>query len=34
MSDELYSQRLNDLGERRKEWLREMTHRSLERIDE
>ncbi|QJI30810.1 hypothetical protein HKK55_19560 [Pseudomonas sp. ADAK18] len=34
MSDELYSQLLNDLGERRKEWLREMTRQSLKRIDE
>lgn len=34
MSDALYGQLLNDLSERRKEWLREMTHQSLERIDE
>lgn len=34
MSDELYNQVLNDLSERRKEWLREQTRQSLNRIDE
>jgi len=34
MSDELYNQLLNDLGERRKEWLREQTRLLLGRIDE
>ncbi|NVZ72030.1 dermonecrotic toxin domain-containing protein [Pseudomonas costantinii] len=33
MSEELYNQLLNDLGERRKEWLREQTHLSLGRLD-
>ncbi|WP_252193536.1 hypothetical protein [Pseudomonas sp. TAE6080] len=32
--DELYNQLLNDLGQRRQEWLREQTRLSLGRIDE
>lgn len=34
MSEELYNQLLNDLGERRKEWLREQTRLSLGRLDD
>lgn len=34
MSDELYNQLLNNLGQRRQEWLREQTRLSLGRIDE
>ena len=34
MSEALYDQLLNDLAERRKEWLREQTRLSLARLDE
>lgn len=34
MSDELYNQLLNELGQRRQEWLREQTRLSLGRLDE